>query len=138
MTKKNFKDLIDKEPSKVHEHMDFIKTNKAWLKKSMCIAVGILKVIREKNISQNTLANNLNVSPQYVNKILKGSENLTLETITKIEEILDVQLISIANIPDQTEVIESKAKEVSSRQTKPRLIVLNKKAVKVKTLDKVK
>lgn len=138
MTKKNFKDLIDKEPSKVHEHMDFIKTNKAWLKKSMLIAVGILKVLREKNISQITLSNNLNVSPQYVNKILKGSENLTLETITKIEEILDVQLISIAIIPCQIEVIESKAQEVSLRQTKPRPIAPNKKAVKVKTLDEVK
>jgi hypothetical protein len=32
-------------------------------------------------------------SPQYVNKLLKGSENLTLETICKMEKVLQIKLI---------------------------------------------
>lgn len=31
-------------------------------------------------------------SQQYVSKLLKGSENLTLETIAKLEEILDLEI----------------------------------------------
>lgn len=37
----------------------------------------------------------MDVSPQYVNKIVKGKENLSLETIAKIEEALGISLISV-------------------------------------------
>ena len=36
-------------------------------------------------------------SPQYVNKLLRGTENLQLETITKIEQILDINLIQVVD-----------------------------------------
>lgn len=95
MKTKEFKDLISNETSKVHELMAFRKANKAWLKKSMLIAIAVLKVLREQKISQVELAEAMKVTPQYVNKILKGNENLTLETITKLEGILKINLISI-------------------------------------------
>lgn len=37
----------------------------------------------------------MDVTPQYVNKIVKGKENLSLETIWKIEEALGINLISV-------------------------------------------
>ncbi|OFX81522.1 MAG: hypothetical protein A2W86_08230 [Bacteroidetes bacterium GWD2_45_23] len=37
----------------------------------------------------------MDVSPQYVSKIIKGRENLSLETIWKIEEALGITLISV-------------------------------------------
>jgi DNA-binding MarR family transcriptional regulator len=80
MKTKEFKDLISNETSKVHELIAFRKSNKAWLKKSMLIAIAVLKVLREQKISQVELAEAMKVTPQYVNKILKGNENLTLET----------------------------------------------------------
>jgi transcriptional regulator with XRE-family HTH domain len=109
MTNKNFKDLISGETSKVHEHIAFLKANKTWLKKSMRIAVAISKSLKDKNITQVTLATKLNVTPQYVNKILKGHENLTLETITKIEEILNLQLVSVETYTTQivTPILQS-------------------------------
>lgn len=55
----------------------------------------ILDVLDEKNITQVELANRLSVSRQHVSKIVKGQENLTLETIVKIEEVLEVTLISV-------------------------------------------
>ena len=69
MTKKNFKDLISDEPSKVHERIAFLKANRAWLKISMRIVVTILKYLRERKITQVEFATKLNVTPQYVNKI---------------------------------------------------------------------
>ena len=35
-------------------------------------------------------------SPQYISKILKGSENLTLETISRLEDCLDLDLLKSA------------------------------------------
>jgi len=36
----------------------------------------------------------MNCSPQYISKLLKGSENLTLETIAKLEEVLELDLVA--------------------------------------------
>lgn len=102
MEKKKFSDLVSTEKSKVHELIAFRKANKEWLRKSMAIAVSVLKQMREKKITQVELARQMGVSPQYVNKMLKGGENLTLETITKLEAILQVSLITVP--VDQTKV----------------------------------
>ena len=37
----------------------------------------------------------MGVTPQYINKVVKGKENLTLETITKIEQVLGITLIEV-------------------------------------------
>lgn len=71
------------------------KVNKGWLKKSAQIAIKINRALKDKNMSQKELANKLKVSAQQVSKILKGRENLTLETISKLEYALDLELISI-------------------------------------------
>jgi transcriptional regulator with XRE-family HTH domain len=107
MKKKAFKDLISNEKSQVHELIAFRKTNKAWLKKSMQIAIAILKVMRERSITQVELASELGVTPQYVNKIVKGQENLTLETIAKLERILKINLISVEPYQYQSEAIKA-------------------------------
>jgi len=36
----------------------------------------------------------IGVSTEYLNKILKGQENLSLETIAKLSEALNVELIT--------------------------------------------
>jgi len=86
--------------SKFMQYAKKTLNNKVWLDYSAKIALIILRHIRQNNISQKELANKLNVSPQRINVILKGQVNLTLETITKLEYILDVKLINIL-IPEQ-------------------------------------
>lgn len=71
------------------------KINKDWLDISFKIAMKILKFLRENKITQRELAENLGFSPQYLNKILKGKENLTIETITKIQNVIGIQLIQV-------------------------------------------
>ena len=46
--------------------------------------------MKELGLTQTQLAAQMGCSQQYVSKLLKGSENLTLETIAKLEEILDL------------------------------------------------
>jgi transcriptional regulator with XRE-family HTH domain len=86
------KKLVEKEPSKWVEKAKWRIANEKWLDKSAKIALAILRTIRDRNISQKDLAEMLNISPQQVNKILKGQENLTLETIDKFETILGISL----------------------------------------------
>src|ERR1035437_3159158 len=69
--------------------------NEDWLNKSAKIAIKILRTIRAKDITQLQLAEMLNVSPQQISKIVKGQENLTLETIAKLEKALDIKLVEI-------------------------------------------
>ena len=71
--------------------------NEAWLDISFAIALKILRVLREKNMKQKDLADLLDLSPQYINKIVKGSENLTIETISRIEQALKIKLIEVPN-----------------------------------------
>lgn len=70
-------------------------TNRKWLDYSSQIARRILAVINsDQDLSQAQLAKKLNVTPQHISKIVKGQENLTLETIAKISDALGVELIS--------------------------------------------
>lgn len=76
--------------------------NRSWLKYSQKIAVVVLHTIKSKKISQKELADKMDVSPQYVNKLLKGREKLNLETIAKLEEALNISLIEIS-MPKKTD-----------------------------------
>ncbi len=75
------------------------KVNNDWTKRSFKIAVRVLREIRvqkaENGMTQKKLAEEMGVSPQYINKVLKGKENLTLETISKIETVLGITLIEV-------------------------------------------
>ena len=52
--------------------------------------------LKESGLSQKELAERMHCSPQYISKLLKGSENLTLETISKLEECLDLDIVNSA------------------------------------------
>lgn len=88
------------------------QTNKSWSKRSFKIAVHILRAIRTQKpingMTQVKLAEALNVSPQYINKVVKGQENLTLETIAKIEQVLGIKLIEIPEFESSSIVYDSK------------------------------
>lgn len=69
----------------------------AYLEKSARIAVAVLSVLREHKMTKQELAIKMGVSAQYVSKIVKGNENLTLETISKLEKALNIKLISVTD-----------------------------------------
>ncbi|WP_410548854.1 helix-turn-helix domain-containing protein [Bacteroides intestinalis] len=72
----------------------FIIANKSWLRYSQKIAMQMLDKMEQMKISQKQLAERMNCSQQYISKILKGKENLSLETLTKIENALDIQILT--------------------------------------------
>lgn len=87
--------LVSDETSDFEKKVLLRKENKDWIKKSTRIAIKVNSAIKTQSISQRQLAKKLNVSAQYVNKILKGSENMSLETISKLESALGIQLIEV-------------------------------------------
>ena len=66
---------------------------KEWLRVTQYIAIKMLEKMDAENISQKQLAERLHCSQQYISKILKGNENLSLETIIKIESALGLELL---------------------------------------------
>jgi transcriptional regulator with XRE-family HTH domain len=79
-------------PSNWREKLEYKRQNRAWLKKSFNVAITILNVLDERNMSQTDLADAMKVTRQHVSKILKGQENLTLETVSKLEVVLGIKL----------------------------------------------
>lgn len=75
--------------------------NQSWIKRSQAIAITILSTLRNNRkegktpATQKELAETLGISPQQINKIVKGQENLTLETISRLELALEIRLIEI-------------------------------------------
>jgi predicted XRE-type DNA-binding protein len=78
------------------ERTRFRKENREWIRLSQEIAIELHKYLRNEHITQKRFAEMLGVSAVYVNKILKGGENLTLETVCKIQNTIGRQIITIS------------------------------------------
>ncbi|MCX6317996.1 MAG: helix-turn-helix transcriptional regulator [Bacteroidetes bacterium] len=92
---KQLKKLISKKPSGWKEKAT-TRIASPWLTAySSQIALRVLAIIKERpGLNQSRLAELLGTSRQQVYKILRGQENLTLETIYKLSKALGVELIS--------------------------------------------
>jgi transcriptional regulator with XRE-family HTH domain len=71
------------------------RKNRSWQKLSARIAFRVLDELKHQNRTQVELAEQLGISPQAVNKWLKGKENFTLESIFKLESALGITLLSV-------------------------------------------
>ena len=76
-------------PSKWREEAEYRRANKTWLRYSQHIALLMLDKMDMLGMNRKQLAEKMNCSPQYISKVLKGQENLSLETLSKIEMALD-------------------------------------------------
>lgn len=64
-----------------------------WQKYSFGIAIKARHRMKEMGMTQKMLSERMGCTQQYVSTLLKGNENLTLETIAKIENILNLDLL---------------------------------------------
>lgn len=106
-------------PSRWKEEAEWRRTNRGWLRYSQFIAIRIMSRMDELNMTQTALAEKMVCSQQYVSKILKGKENLSLESIWKIETALGIDLIQSAlSFVDGYEYDEPSALLVAEPQAK--------------------
>jgi hypothetical protein len=64
-----------------------------WMYHSQAIAAIMSDRMEELGMTQRALAEKMNCTQQYVSKVLKGRENLSLETLCKIENALDIKIL---------------------------------------------
>ena len=84
-----------KKQSNYLQNAKFRIENKKLLSYSSNIALRVLAALQEnENMTKETLAQMIGVSPEYMNNILKGQEDLSLETIAKLSEALNIELIT--------------------------------------------
>lgn len=66
----------------------------AWMLHSQTIATIMSNRMEQLCMTQKALAMKMNCSQQYISKVLKGKENLSLETLCKIEKALDIKILN--------------------------------------------
>ena len=82
-----------KTPSSWREEAEWRRDNWSWLRHSQKIAVKVLLQMKQEGLTQKALAERMDCTQQYVSKILKGKENMSLETMSKLEDALGISLI---------------------------------------------
>lgn len=100
----NFQKLVSDEKSGWMDKFLYYQSNKKWLEKSEKVAVNVLEALREKGLSQKDLAEKMNVSAQQINKIVRGKQNLTFETVAKLETALEISLMEIIEYKSTNEI----------------------------------
>ena len=89
------------------ERAECNRDNKDWLQRSQEIALRMLKSMDEQNLTQRALAERMGCTQQYISKVLKGQENLSLETLVKIEDALGIELLVRTRKPLVYEIEET-------------------------------
>ncbi len=92
--REKFLALVSEVDNKTEEQNNWRIANRAWLRVSFDIAFDILERLDDLGWTQKALAQKMGVSPQYVNKMVRGSENFTLETLLKLQTILDMPILA--------------------------------------------
>ena len=99
----NFLKQVSKKDSGWLEKAKWRQENEDWLDVSFNIAIKVASTLSANKRtgtfpkSQVELADAMECSPQYVNKLLKGQENLQIETICKIGRISDIKTLCQPN-----------------------------------------
>ena len=71
----------------------YLKDNWSWLRYSYAIAIKVRNRMRELGITQKELALQLGCTQQHISVLLVGKSNMTLETVSKLEQALSFDLI---------------------------------------------
>jgi len=93
---KNIKDLaVPSTDVNWLKELHEMNSGQDWMEKSAEIALKILDVLDDLGWNKSRLAGAMGVSAQQVSKIMKGQENLKLETVCKIEKALGQNILTI-------------------------------------------
>lgn len=71
------------------------KNNAGWLRWSRQLATTLMGYMQANGLKRADLAAKLNVSPQYVSKLLSGTENLSFKSIANIEDKLGIVCLTV-------------------------------------------
>ena len=84
-------------PSRWREDAQWRRDNEYWLKYARYITLQVLRAMDDQSITQVELAKRMGCTQQYVSNLLKGSSNMTLETIARLENALSIDLVKLSD-----------------------------------------
>lgn len=93
--KEKFLNLVSHQETDTLAKAKARQLNRNYTHLSQCIALTILDKLENLNWSQKDLAKAMGVSPQLVNKWVRGNENFTLETLANLKTVLGIELIAV-------------------------------------------
>lgn len=83
-------------PSRFVEDATWRSENASWLRWSRQLAVTLIGYMQDNGLKRADLAARLGVSPQYVSKLLSGTENLSFKSVAHIEDKLGISCLAIS------------------------------------------
>ncbi len=92
--KEKFLALVSNEKTDTLEKNRERIRNRAMLRESQQVATKVLVKLDELGWSQKNLGAKMGISPQQVSKIVSGKENLTIETLVKLQDILNMPILA--------------------------------------------
>lgn len=101
------------EKSRFIELAEQWEKEKSWKERSQHIALELIDFLEDKNLTQKAFAELMNVSPQAVNKWLRGQENFTLETIGKMEAVLKRKLIEVVSNDEDEDIVKEELEPIT-------------------------
>ena len=104
-------------PSKWREEAQWRRDNWSWLQHSQKIAVKVLLQMELEGLTQKALAERMDCTQQYVSKILKGKENMSLDTLSKLENALGITLINDERVTPYPNMEEETATDLVAEET---------------------
>ena len=75
------------------EQAKLLRSNWPWMEYSYAIAIKAASKMKRIGLTQQQLASKLGCTQQHISNLLRGKVNMTLETISKLESALDLDLI---------------------------------------------
>jgi len=119
--KEDFLELVSTEKANSVEKNRARIKNRAMLRESQNIALKVLDKLDEIGWSQRKLAIEMGVSPQQITKIVKGQENLTLETQIKLQNILNIPILASFYQVEETKTVVTLPITKTQKYTIPQL-----------------
>ena len=104
-------------PSKCRDNAQWRRDNEKWLGYARAITIKVLKAMDEQSVTQALLAEKLGCTQQYVSNLLKGSSNMTLETIAKLESALQIELWGSSCMVDGYQTVQPTRQYLSDNAT---------------------
>jgi len=102
--KKKFLNLVSAKDNTLLKEIKWRSDNSAMLHESKNIAFKVLLKLKELKWTQRDLAKAMKVTPQHINKIVNGKENLTIQTQLALQEVLNIPILASYYEKEFTEV----------------------------------
>ncbi|SEA00647.1 Helix-turn-helix [Arachidicoccus rhizosphaerae] len=106
--KENFLKLVSTDDSNTLDWLNERNANKKLRRTAQKISILILRRLKELKWSQKDLADKMEVSPQMVNKWVKGKDNnFSLDLLFRIGNYLGIELIEVPFNRSKVEVVSN-------------------------------